>query len=289
MDYHLLMKKKLFLLLILILGFATFVFLRDVLFKGVQGRLKIISSPVASVFLNNAAIGRVPFDQKMKEGEYMLKLIPEGDATSAASWQGKINIYKNSLTFVDRELGSSDNTSAGVILNLKKMTTSAETANTGQVEVSTSPAGAIVYLDNDEKGNDPLTLNDVPRGEHELSVFIPGFFRKTQKINVESGFLTMANFKLARDPQYKKITETKKSKTATDSAKLKKTFVVVRNTETGFLRVRSEPSLSASESARVKPNDKFELLDEKDGWFKINYDASQSGWILGQYAGKVEE
>jgi hypothetical protein len=67
------------------------------------------------------AIGKTPFEDKLKVGEYLLKLIPEGNATDTASWQGKINIYKNTLTFVNRELGSSDVTSAGEIFTAVKM------------------------------------------------------------------------------------------------------------------------------------------------------------------------
>ena len=57
--------------------------------------------------------------------------------------------------------------------------------NTGEIEVETEPTGAIVYLDNDDKGVAPLILTDVPSGTHELSVFLPGFSRRTQKINID--------------------------------------------------------------------------------------------------------
>lgn len=283
------MKKKILLLLFLIFLFIVFVYFKDVAFKNAEGRLKISSSPVASVFLNSEAIGAVPFDQKVKEGEYMLKLIPEGTATDTATWQGKIKIYKNSLTFVDRELGKSDLNSAGVILTITKMTEKPETPNTGEIEVQTDPTGAIIYLDNDEKGIAPLKLSQVLRGEHELSVYSPGFFRRTQKINVETDFRDVAQFKLAVDPSHKKISDIKKEKTGSPEAKIKKTFVVIKNTETGFLRVRSGPSLSASEAARVKPSQKFEFLEEASGWFKIYYEKDKEGWVLGSYAQKVEE
>lgn len=287
------MKKKLLLLLFLFFAFGVFVLVRYFLSKreNSYGRLKVQSSPVSSIFLNNLAIGRTPFEDKVKEGEYILKLIPEGVATDTASWQGKIKIYQNSLTYVERELGSSDLTSAGSIFSTTKMMTKPKAANFGEIEVETEPAGAMVYLDNDEKGLAPLILTDVPAGDHELSVFSPNFFRRSQKINVDPGFRVIAQFKLAIDPSQKKIEikDEEEEKKATESAQTKKTYVEVLDTPTGWLRVRSEPSINASEAARVKPKDKFELLEEQNGWYKINYEKDREGWISSQYAKKVEE
>lgn len=283
------MKNKLVLLSILILLFIGFIIIRYFIFNQQSdfGKLKVLSSPSASVFLNNLAVGKTPFEDKVKENEYLLKLIPEGTATDTASWQGKIKIYRNTLTYVDRELGSSDLTSAGVIFTTSKMMGKPKHADDGEIEVETEPAGAIVYLDNDEKGIAPLILTDVPKGDHELSVYNPGFFRRTQKINVDPGYRVVGKFKLAIDQSQKKVEEQKKE--SSKSANLKKTYVIVSDTPTGWLRVREEPSIAASEAAKVKPKDKFELLEEKNGWYKISYEKDKEGWISGQYAEKKEE
>lgn len=287
------MKPKLILLLILLILFGGFIFFRYILFnqQNVYGQLKVVSSPTTSVFVNNLAVGKTPFGpEKYKIGEYILKLIPEGTATDTASWQGKIKIYKNALTYVNRELGSSDITSAGEIFTTTKMETPPKSGNFGEVYVETEPTGAIVYLDNDEKGVAPLVLSDVGSGDHELSVFMPGFFRRTQKINVDAGYRVNASFKLAID-QSQKLTPTPGtgSKAATESARTKKTFLVVKDTPTGWLRVRESPSIAASEAAKVNPKDKFELLDTNDGWFKIEYLTGKFGWVSSEYVEKVEE
>jgi len=74
------------LLLILILLFAGFVVVRFFILdkQNAFGRLKIISSPTASVFINSTAVGKTPYEEKYKVGEYLLKLIPEGTATETA-------------------------------------------------------------------------------------------------------------------------------------------------------------------------------------------------------------
>ena len=67
--------------------------------------------------------------------------------------------------------------------------------------------------------------------------------------------------------------------------------VVILETPTGYLRVRKEPSTLAEEVGRVKPGEEYELLDEdeKTGWYKIQLDEGDEGWISNQYASKPDE
>lgn len=299
------MKKKLTLLAVMILLFAVFIGIKFFILdkQSTDGILKVLSSPTTSVFLNNNAIGKTPYEDKVIAGEYMLKLIPEGTATDTASWQGKIQITRNTLSFVDRELGTSELTSAGVIFTVSKMTSKSSGSEQGEVSVESEPDGAIVTLDNDEKGIAPLIMSDIPKGDHELSVSSPGFFRRTQKVNVEASYRINAQFKLAQDPAFKKVEEVEKIPEATPSGKVtpppaggptgvKTTTtgftVIIADTPTGWLRVRAEPTVNASESARVNPGDKFKVIEEQKGWYKINYSGSSTGWVSAQYAKKEE-
>ena len=280
------MKSKMSLLLLLIVIFVIFVAVRFFIFdkQNEYGKLKIISSPTASIFLNSTLIGKTPYEDKYKVGEYLLKLIPETSATDTASWNGKINIYKNSLTYINRELGSSDIASAGEIFTTSKMTKKPQNSESGEVYVETEPQGAIITLDSDEKGVAPAIMENVTKGDHELSVFMPGFFRRTQKVNVDPGYRVNAAFKLAIDES---ATPTKvlENKQATDSAKSAKTKITIKDAPTGWLRVREEPTLNASESGKVNPGETFELLDEQDGWYKINFDG-KDGWVSSTYSSK---
>lgn len=287
------MKNKLTLFIILLLLFAGFIGIRFFIFNqgNVYGRIKVLSSPNASVFINNLAVGKTPYEDKYKEGEYLVKLIPEGNATETASWQGKVPAHKNALTYVNRDLGTSDVTSAGEIFSITKMDKSPKNGNYGEIAVETEPMGAIVYLDNDEKGVAPVILQDVVKGDHELSVFMPGFIKRTAKINVEGSYKFSASFKLAIDQSQKQQAEKLKEgeeKKATDSAGSKKTNITIKGTPDGWLRVREEPLVTASEAARVNEGDDFEVLDEKSGWYKINYKDKESGWISGRYTKKKE-
>lgn len=281
------MKNKLSLLFILVLLFVAFVVIRFFILdkQNEYGKIKIISSPTASVFINSTFIGKTPYEDKYKVGEYLLKLIPETTATDTASWNGKINIFKNSLTYVNRELGSSDIASAGEIFMTTKMTKKPANSQSGEIYVETEPQGAIVTLDSDEKGVAPSLMENVTRGDHELSVFMPGFFRRTQKINVDPGFRVSAIFKLAIDQSSFFAKEpVDKTKSASSSATVtNKTYVKIKDNPNGWLRVRVDGSISASESAKVKPGEKYEFLDEKSGWFKIKYNDNKDGLIEGDF------
>jgi hypothetical protein len=307
------MKIKLFLLLLLFALFGGFLAVKFFILdkQNASGRLKILSSPAAGVFVDNVPVGKTPYEDKYKVGEFMLKLIPEGESSQTASWQGKVKVYKNTLTYVNRELGISDVTSAGENFTSTRMETPPKSSNYGEISVETEPVGSIVYLDNDEKGVAPLLLADVVKGDHELSVFMPGFFRRTHKVNVDPGYRVNASFKLSIDttqqppiaeeqkstpsgeikPTGTKPTDTKQVATKpTDAlpipqADLTQPNVLIKDTPTGWLRVRSEPSLGGSESARIKPGETYLLLEEQAGWYKIKL-PDKDGWISSQYATK---
>lgn len=280
------MKGKLLLLTVLIVAFALFVLVRFFILDKTSeyGNLEVVSSPTTSVFINNSLVGKTPIsDYKMKVNEYLIKLIPEGISTETASWNGKISIYKNALTYVNRELGSSDLNTAGEIFTTKKMESPPENPNNGGIYVETDPQGAIVTLDNDEKGVAPLDLDNVSQGDHELSVFMPGFFRRTQKINVDPGYRVNALFKLAIDQSQKQVTTTEEQASASASAQTGQTYVSINDNPQGWLRVRDDASVDASEEAKVKPGEKYQFLDEKSGWYEIKYNGDQNGLVSGEF------
>lgn len=57
----------------------------------------------------------------------------------------------------------------------------------------------------------------------------------------------------------------------------------------GWLRVRSEPSLSGSEVTKVNVGEKFEILQEKEGWVKIKLSDTEAGWVSADFVEKIQE
>ncbi|MFH0773151.1 MAG: PEGA domain-containing protein [bacterium] len=281
------MKGKLKLIAILSIAFIVFVLAKlffDVVSKK-EGRLQVFSRPGAAVFLDNVMKGNTPFTDTLKEGEYLLKIVPDDVATQAASWQKKILVFSSSLTYVDVQLESTDITSWADMYWLTRLGLFNKSSG---LAVETEPSGALIYLDNDEKGVSPLILDNVSQGNHELSVFMPGFSRRSKKINISSGYVLHAYVKLALDPSQKSQYTITEPTPATAAASIQEPANTVRilDTPTGWLRVREEPTLAGSESARVNPGQRFELIEEQTGWYKIKIDGEKQGWISSQYAEK---
>ncbi|HRN69853.1 MAG TPA: PEGA domain-containing protein [Candidatus Woesebacteria bacterium] len=297
------MKKKLLIIIGLVVIFIVFIFVRFFWLdrQNASGKIKILSSPAATVFIDNVAVGKTPYEiNNQKVGEYTIKLIPDEADKKTVTWEGKIPVYNNTLTYVGRELGTSELTSAGEMLTVVKMEQKPE-GNTGEVLIETEPAGAIIYLDNDEKGVAPLKLDDVPTGDHELAVYLPGFFRRALRIKVEKGYQVKANFKLALDQSHKSLEAELEAarKVASDEAKKKEeesaskatanssNTIEILDTEVGYLNVRSKASVSGDIVTTVNPGDQFEYEEEENGWYKITTDDG-SGWVSGDYVDVVE-
>ncbi len=288
-------KGKLILLTVLVFLFGLFLLGKFFLFNNQLelGEINIISTPKSVVYLDQIQVGSTPIQQKIKVGEYQIKLIPNKEASQSATWQGKIKVYKNAVTFVGRVLGTSDISTAGEILTVTKMSSKPSRDDIGEIAVESEPQGALVFLDLDEKGVAPLILTDVPKGTHELSIYLPGFIRRTLKLNVESGFRTSTTVKLAIDQLSQQ--EASKSATITNTSKnssstgAKSIMIRIKETPTGWLRVRSEPSVGASESAKVNPGESYALIEEIPNWYKILFNDEQEGWVAAQYSEKVNQ
>ncbi len=305
-------RKLVFLVIIVIFIVAGFFLYR--LIRGTPARLgvlKVTTSPSTTIFLDNRHLGRVPYEDKVPEGEYTVKLVPETATEPVISWQGKIKIVRNLLTYINADLADSEFSSSVDILWLEKIP-----SKSSELSVITNPDGATVSLDGDVKGASPIVVADVVPGDHTVTIVSPGFLPRTLKIKTTSGYKLLANIKLALAPGGTQISptqsvasqsatptvkpgarvspQTSPSPTASVSSTPKTTadppkpFALIKDTPTGFLRVRMEPTTAATEAAKVYPGDKFTIFDTKSGWYQIEYDGTNKGWISSQYATKVE-
>ena len=57
----------------------------------------------------------------------------------------------------------------------------------------------------------------------------------------------------------------------------------VKGTPAGWLRVRSDASLTATEVGRVNENESYAVLEEKAGWVKIQVSEKLQGWVSSSY------
>ena len=117
-----------------------------------------------------------------------------------------------------------------------------------------------------------------------------GFIGRTVRVKAVPDYRLNVDFQLSLSgEQLETPTPTPETDTQTgEGDQLSKPYVLVNETPTGFLRVRFDASISATEVGQLKPGDKVPYLDEKSGWIKIIYAEGKEGWISGRYADKVE-
>jgi hypothetical protein len=71
----------------------------------------------------------------------------------------------------------------------------------GQITVRSTPSGANIYLDNAYRGLTPLTLVDIPQGDHNIVLRITGYQDWKSTVNVPAGSSTDVTGTLASNTQ----------------------------------------------------------------------------------------
>lgn len=275
--------KKVLLILIPLFIIAVGLFLgKDLILEKLttKGELKVESQSDAAVFVNGENKGKAPITEKIKSGEYEVKIVP--NESSLFTFNQKVKVSPGTQTFISYFPGTDEKTSSWDIMSLEKMK-----GSDTEVRIDSAIAAAEVFIDGEKKGTTPLSFQNVKAGDHELRISLSGYFDNPLKINVTEGFQLAINSHLAQTAETAKNdnkTETKKEDTKTTA----KEMVLIKDTPTGFLRVRNEASTSAEEVGRVTPGEKYALVEEKTDWLKIEYETGKDGWVSGKYAEKVK-
>jgi len=266
-------------LLIAVLIFFVILFFMDR--KSGKGALQVTSVPKSRVYLENKLIGTTPFcacdlTQMLPVGDYTIKLVPDGNFRP---FEEKITINKSTLTVVDRAFADSSS-SDGSIISLIPLSNKKDI----EILIVSLPDKANVFLDSNPVGATPLLLKQVSESDHDLKLTLDGYKDKSIRIKTALGFRLSSlvflgvNADLSNPP----IAST----AALPITPSVSASVLILNTPTGFLRVRENNSINSSEIAQVKPGESYELLEEKDNWFKIKLANDKIGWISSSYSMK---
>lgn len=280
------MKRLLFIITPILLAVITFTGFSFFLSQNITGKgaLQVTSLPISNVYVNGKLIGKTPLckcegKDMLATGDYTIKLIPvAGD--NLDTYEQSVTITKGVLTVIDRTFGSNGQ-SSGFVINLTPLIDK----NAVQLFVSSYPSGASLTIDNNDSGSTPVLSKNITASDHDLVITKSGYKDKAVHIQTHPGYQLNAIVSLGLippDASQSAVLDTI-SLTPTPTQQQK---IVILSTPTGFLRVRSEPSLSGSESAQVKPGDSFVLTDEQDGWYKITLKDGSQGWISATYARK---
>lgn len=247
--------------------------------KSGKGALQVTSIPDSQVYLDGKLVGRTPLCKcetadMIPVGEHIVRLVPSsGDFVP---FEGKVTIYKSVLTVLDRTFGDGAS-SAGSVITL----TPIEDKNTAQFFAISFPDKAQVLLDGTPVGQTALFLPNVTASDHELTFKKEGYKEKLIRIRASKGYKLSSTVYLGISGDVASSSATASSSAAASAAK-----VLILETPTGFLNVRSTASLSGSILEQVNPGDSFELVSEVSGWYEIKLSSGETGWISSQYASK---
>ena len=258
--------------------------------------IKVETNPTSLVFVNNAQKGQSPINKMYIPGEVSVKLIPNATDSALPAYQTKVKLTANTVTVIKRDFGPSEMESAGDISFLETQPSKTATL----AIVTASPDSASVTLDGLPQGFTPLLVSAVIPGEHEIVVSAPGYTDRRISARAVVGYKLTINVKLAGQTQplptptpEPEIVEEDPSaspspKPKTSPVPITGSYVTIKDTPTGFLRVRESNSTKSIELGKVYPGDKYKLLSSKDSWYQIrvDLDATNSGWISAQYAEK---
>ena len=249
---------------------------------------------------------------KLQVGEHTVKLVPEVTNDSLAPWEGKVILNPNVLTVVNRNLSSAAQTSSGEVIWLEKI----PSKDKSSITVISSPDQAVVRIDGEPKGFSPITIDELNPGSYQVVVASTGYEERTVSAKTVAGFKLIINVQLAKKiegveeatPSGEKAETTPAQTTpalttkTTPTPKISpqptitpppKPYIKIKETPTGWLRVRMEPGTSATEAAKVKPGEMFPYLGEEKTvggakWYKIEYEKDKEGWVIGAYVELVE-
>jgi len=274
------------------------------------GALQITTSPRATVFVDGNQVGVSPFfNDNIQSGEHTIKIVPESTVDGLSNWETKVDLLPGILTVINRDFGATEALSSGEILSLEKT----GRKDMSSIAVVSIPDQAVVKLEGEPKGFAPLTIDDLVPGDYQIVISASGYEERTISANTIGGYKLIINVQLAQqiegieeatdsaEVDEEEVDEAEEEEdedaepTATPTSKAKVSppptpYVEIKDTGIGFLRVREKPSTDtdSKELAQVDVGDFFPYVEEDNGWYKIEYEDGEEGWISGVYADLVE-
>jgi len=169
----------------------------DIQLKPLPGTLRVVTQPEggARVYIDDEFKGESPYDLvNAKPGTYRVRVEKPGHEPAARN----ITLEKGASITEEFRL----------------------TKNTGRLELVTAPANSTVLIDGKKVGitlshvndttavSDPLAIEDVLEGEHQVSIFRKGFAVQKRSIEIKRGETLTLQFRLIRQfiPNYEVTT-----------------------------------------------------------------------------------
>lgn len=280
------LKTTIVVLVILIVFVALGFFLVGYL-KPKPGGLLVDTTPSSNVYINGNFIGKTPYQGTNVAGQISLKLVPIITDQNLIAYETKINLVSGIQTVVRREFSTSEVSSSGDVISFDKLN-----SNSSGLIVTSTPDNSQVLLDGVVQGFSPYNLSSITPGSHQITIKSSGYSDRTMGVKAQSGYKLLVFAKLAKSETIIPVASPSPTPISTN-----KSYILIGNTPTGFLRMRTEPGTLGEEIAELTPGNKYLLLevDAATGWYKIQYQDSAPGlpngivgWISNQYSSQVK-
>jgi hypothetical protein len=140
---------------------------------GNTGWIHVTSSPAkATVYLDGAVAGQTA----AADGVLRIDNVRAGDHNIRVEMAG----YQPFATTVNVQVSTVSDVTAALV-------PATGPSGTGTMSVSSTPAGASVFVDNVLKGVTPLTLTDIPAGSHQIMLRLEGYKDYSSAVEVNAG------------------------------------------------------------------------------------------------------
>lgn len=240
--------------------------------------LEVMSYPTAQVFINGKEMGTTPYKNlDLKPGDNEIKLV-----AGTRELKKTIELQNNINTVIDWQFGDDVNGDSGYILYLEK--TGDKKAS---LLVNTTPDKTTIKIDGEVKGISPIKVNGLTEGDRQLTVSFPGYKDVNIFMKAITGYQLVVNAQLAKEKNdISQIVETQIEATSSSLNVNQNQKITIKETETGWLKVREASSSSSKEVTKIKPGENYTLLEEGTEWDKIDLGSNKSGWISTNYVEK---
>lgn len=245
-----------------------------------RSAIEINSYPIAKVYLDNKEVGMTPYKNKnLKPGEVEVKLV-----TNDNSWSRKIKLQNNINTVIDWEFGKTEENSGGYILYLEK---TGDKKKAGLMVIS-DPSEATLSVDNEIKGFTPMKINNIGEGDRHLTVTYPNHKNADVFVKAVKEYQLVLEVILAKEVVEIPTQNKSESENEIENKDLIETIpkIKIKETETGWLKVRESSSSASKEIKRVNPGETYDMLSQDGDWTKIDLGNNQIGWVSSKYVEK---
>ena len=168
--------------------------------------IMIVLLLAATVAVSSASIATLPAEPGAGQGYFSINSIPSGgDVYFDNSFAGETPVvvtvsttgnpsHSIRITLAGYEEWSSTyngNPMEGQTIPITAQLT--PSAQTGNIQVTSSPSAAMVTLDRSRSANTPYTFTNIPVGTHEVSVYMSGYQDWYMDVSVNEGQTTYVN------------------------------------------------------------------------------------------------